>query len=290
MSNVNQTVAAVFDRAPDAEIAIQALQDAGFERNRISLVARNNPSGPDASASQSRKTGSAAGAGAAVGGIAGLLTGLGALAIPGMGPVFAAGPVAAALGSAAIGAAAGGLAGALISVNVPERDASYHAESVRRGDTLVTVETDNSNEAERARAVLDRSGASSTELKSAQAIEQDRLNRTNDPSTPQLTLSGSRMFADGVEMDPRKSTFADFESDYREDFAHRFSQSGAAYDDFSPAYRYGYNLATDPRFTGADWGDVEAQARQQWEERNPGSWPAVQDAVHYAWGRARRQG
>lgn len=285
---MNQTtVAAVFDRAPDAEIAIQALQEAGFERNHISLVARNNQSGLDTNASQSRNTGTAAGAGAAVGGIAGLLTGLGALAIPGIGPVIAAGPITAALGSAAIGAAAGGLAGALMSVNVPERDANYYAESVRRGDTLVTVETDDANEAERARAILDGSGASSTELKSAQALEQDRLNRTNDPSTPQMTLSGSRMFADGVEMDPRKSTFADFESDYQEDFARRFAQSGVVYDHFSPAYRYGYNLATGPRFAGAEWTEVEAQARHEWEERNPGSWPAVQDAVRYAWERAR---
>lgn len=285
---MNQTVAAVFDHARDAEMAIQALQDAGFARNCISLVVRNNESGSDTPRAQSQSSGSAAGAGAAVGGIAGLLTGLGALVIPGIGPVVAAGPIAAALGSAAIGAAAGGLAGALIRGNVPAHEADYYAESVRRGDALVTVDSDDPDAAERASAILDRAGASSTELKSAQALEQERLSRSSAPSTPQMTLSGSRMFADGVEMDPQKSTFSDYETDYREDFARRFAQPDASYDHFSPAYRYGYNLATDPRFTGAGWAQVEPLAQHDWEERNPGSWSAVKDVVRYAWERTQR--
>jgi len=83
-----------------------------------------------------------------VGGVLGLLVGIGALAIPGIGPVIAAGPLVAALGTAAagagIGAAAGGLLGALVGAGIPEEEAHLYAEGVRRGGSLVTVSTDES--------------------------------------------------------------------------------------------------------------------------------------------------
>jgi hypothetical protein len=86
-----------------------------------------------------------AGIGAAIGGVGGLLlSAVGALTIPVIGPILAAGPIAAALTGAGIGAAAGGLIGALTESGVPEEHARYYAEGVRRGDVLVTVRTDNS--------------------------------------------------------------------------------------------------------------------------------------------------
>ena len=96
--------------------------------------------------------------------MAGLLIGIGALAVPGIGPVLAAGPLAGALGTAlagaGIGAAAGGLVGALAGLGVPEEHAEYYAEGVRRGGTLVSVQTDDVNadaaaEAMRAAGALD---------------------------------------------------------------------------------------------------------------------------------------
>jgi hypothetical protein len=86
--------------------------------------------------------GHGAGIGAVVGGLGGLLVGLGALAIPGIGPVLAAGPLAAALGAlagAGIGAAAGGLIGAMVDMGIPEDQAELYSEGVRRGATLVIV-------------------------------------------------------------------------------------------------------------------------------------------------------
>ena len=104
--------------------------------------------------------GTGAGIGAAVGGVGGLLTGLGIMAIPGVGPVVAAGWLAAtaagAVAGAVVGGAAGGIIGALTDSGVDERDAHVYAEGVRRGGTLVTAKVDESRAAE-AEAILKRS-------------------------------------------------------------------------------------------------------------------------------------
>ena len=126
------------------------LQSNGVARDAISVVA-NNATGTPATTSVAGDTADAgasgAGAGAVggtvLGGGLGLLVGLGALAIPGIGPVVAAGTLATVLGTTAlgagIGAAAGGLVGALVGSGVPEEDANVYSEGVRRGGTLVTV-------------------------------------------------------------------------------------------------------------------------------------------------------
>ena len=98
-------------------------------------------------------TAAGAGIGAVLGGLGGLLIGLGALAIPGVGPVLAAGPIVATLVGAGVGAAAGGLIGALVDAGVPEEQANLYAEGVRRGGTLVTVSTSDQN-ADRAVGIL----------------------------------------------------------------------------------------------------------------------------------------
>jgi uncharacterized protein (TIGR02271 family) len=150
-----KTVVGLFDNFSDAQRVVQELTDAGFARDDIGLVA-NDARGEYANLGSSRsvgggkmdkteaeQAGSGALAGAGVGGVLGLLVGLGALAIPGIGPVIAAGPIATALGSTAIGAglgaAAGGLVGPLVDAGVPRPEAELYSEGVRRGGTLVTV-------------------------------------------------------------------------------------------------------------------------------------------------------
>ena len=93
-----------------------------------------------------------------LGGAAGLVVGLMGLAIPGIGPIVAAGPIAAALAGAGVGAVAGGLIGGLTGVGVSEDDASYYAESVRRGGALVTVRADDSR-ADEAASLMRNHGA-----------------------------------------------------------------------------------------------------------------------------------
>jgi len=76
-----------------------------------------------------------------------------------------------------------------------------------------------------------------------------------------------------------------FEQEFRRDFTTRYGSQG--YDAYAPAYRYGYDLANDPRYSGRDWNAVEAEVRRDWEARNQGTWDRFRDSVRYAWDRAR---
>jgi uncharacterized protein (TIGR02271 family) len=136
----------VFHEREDARQAIEELKDAGFAPDTISILS------PDKQATQSmaEETGTHAGSGAAtgavaggiLGGLGGWLVGIGALAIPGLGPFIAAGAFATALGGAAIGAGVGAIAGALVGMGVPKEEAEYYEGEVKSGRTLVTVRAD----------------------------------------------------------------------------------------------------------------------------------------------------
>ena len=158
---MTQTVTALYDTYESAVSAVNALEAAGIPHSDISLVSNNvdNRYRKDRSTEAAEDAGKGAGVGAAVGGVGGLLTGLGLLAIPGVGPVVAAGwlvsTVAGAVTGAVVGGAAGGLVGALTGAGVPERDAQFYAEGVRRGGTLVTARVDDAR-APTAREILQR--------------------------------------------------------------------------------------------------------------------------------------
>jgi len=166
-----KTIVALYDDFDTAESVTRALVESGFPREDISLMA-NDPSAERGSglggfngvsdsgekAEGGVSTGGAmAGAaiGGAVGGVGGLLVGLGALAIPGIGPVVAAGPLAATLLGAGAGALAGGLIGALTSIGVPEEEANLYAEGVRRGGALLALRVEET-EAQRAIDIMER--------------------------------------------------------------------------------------------------------------------------------------
>ena len=171
---MSKTVVGLFDHFADAQMVVQNLVDGGFRREDISLAANQTATGYTGDGSDlntgqlttGEAAGQDAGVGAGVGGVVGLLIGLGALAIPGIGPVLAAGPLAAALGvtvgstitGAAIGAAAGGILGALTHLGVPNDQAEYYAEGVRRGGTLVAVSTSDTD-AQKAVDIMNGAGA-----------------------------------------------------------------------------------------------------------------------------------
>jgi hypothetical protein len=147
-----KTITGLFDTMNDAQSAAKELMDRGISREDISLVARDTSDGTTHEHEVGAENGAGAGAvgGTVVGGAVGLLVGAGLLAIPGIGPVLAIGPLAAAIGTAAaavgatalgagVGAGIGGLAGGLIGAGVPEEQAHAYAEGVRRGGTLMTV-------------------------------------------------------------------------------------------------------------------------------------------------------
>ncbi|MBB6411504.1 general stress protein [Mesorhizobium sangaii] len=142
-----KTVTGLFDNYDDASDAVGELEATGIPHSNISIVANNadNWRVQDESKAADDAAGGA-GLGAVVGGAGGLLTGLGLMAIPGVGPVVAAGWLAAtavgAVGGAVVGGAAGGIVGALTDSGVAEDDAHVYAEGVRRGGTLVTAKVE----------------------------------------------------------------------------------------------------------------------------------------------------
>jgi hypothetical protein len=170
ITSASKTVVGIFDSMSEAENAVRALEGAGIARDDVSVVANKNVTGSSentgtetagtdtAGTTSAGNVAADAGIGAALGGVGGLLLSFAGLAIPGIGPILAAGPIVAALGGAGIGAVAGGVIGALTESGVPEDEAQYYAEGVRRGQVLVTVHTDE-NRADQAREILDSNGA-----------------------------------------------------------------------------------------------------------------------------------
>ena len=160
---MTQTVTGLFDTYVDAQDAVQALEAAGVPHRDISLVANNAHGEHDhlnaghRAAEAGEDAGKGAGVGATVGGLGGLLAGLGLLAIPGLGPVVAAGWLASTIVGAGVGAvvggAAGGLVGALTHAGVSEDEANVYAEGVRRGGALVTAKVSDAD-ASSVRAIL----------------------------------------------------------------------------------------------------------------------------------------
>lgn len=156
-----KTVVGLYNDLTTAEQVVRELTNSGFSRDDISLVANDAEGrygkevGTGDRASTGKGAAKGAGTGAVLGGIAGLVVGLGALAIPGIGPIIAAGPLATTLAGAGVGAAAGGLVGALTKAGVPEEDAKFYSEGVRRGGTLVMVKAPE-DMAQRASDIMNR--------------------------------------------------------------------------------------------------------------------------------------
>ncbi len=150
-----KTVSRVYDTYAQARNAVTAIEAAGVPDAEVSLVANKYVSEKYADVKEVSAPATGAGIGGAVGGGAGLLAGLGLLAIPGLGPVVAAGWLAATAVGAAAGAAAGGLVGALVGAGVSNEDAHVYSESVRRGGTLVSARVPDSD-AGRIQSILDR--------------------------------------------------------------------------------------------------------------------------------------
>ncbi|AWB44424.1 low temperature-induced protein [Paenibacillus sp. CAA11] len=142
-------IVGVFETEKEASAAIGALEQQGFLAEEISIVARDRRDREAIENETGTKApeGIAAGAatGGVLGGVAGLLAGLGLLAIPGIGPILAAGPIAATLTGAAVGAGAGGLVGGLIGLGIPEEEAKEYESYVNEGKILVLVDEDQRN-------------------------------------------------------------------------------------------------------------------------------------------------
>jgi hypothetical protein len=146
-----------------AETIVGDLSQGGFAHDDISVLFPDKTGTRDFAHEQNTKAPEGAiagvGAGGAVGGTLGLLVGLGALAIPGLGPFIAAGPILAALSGAAAGAAVGGITGALVGMGIPEIEAKQYEGKIKGGNILLSVHVESSSESKRAKAILERGGA-----------------------------------------------------------------------------------------------------------------------------------
>jgi len=424
-----KTIVGLYDNLTDAHATVQDLVDAGITRDDISLIASDANNEYSPYVENTDMTGTEAGeeavegavAGGVVGGLAGLLLGLGAFAIPGIGPIIGAGPLAAALTGAAIGAAGGGLLGALVGWGIPEQEAGYYSEGVRRGGTLVAVRTqdtmvdrvidvmdrhnpiDIDRRVEQWRAAgwtnFDDRATSASEDMTSTLRERDTYARPMTTGTTSGTTSrdvqgetripvveeeihvGKRQVQGGgvrvhthmeerpveenvtlrqervrVERQPvdRPADAADFNAALREGtievterseeavvekrprvveevviskevdqhtehirdsvrrtdveveqlggtttsnytnyntFAPRFrshydttfARSGRTYNEYEPAYRYGYDLATDDRYRGREWDDIADDVATDWSREFDEEWEEFKGAVRHGW-------
>lgn len=358
---MDKTIVALYDNRDDAQKAIKDLVDHGINRNEISLVtshsqenlgamhAEETPNSPkvqrgepvpgeDQPSVVDSEARTGAGIGAILGGVGGLLVGLGALAIPGIGPVLAAGPLAAALGGVAgagtgaiAGGAAGGIVGALSESGVPKETAGYYEEGIRRGGTLVTMRLPDL-EVDNAKRILDQHhpvdineratqwrqsgwsgfqpreepfagsstpaptgtlGQQPTMTPHQESTEQRENEELGDKFGHPMGIDAERMRTGGTETSQQQGqvrSFDQYEAGFRSHYVNNFSDRGYGYNQYMPAYRYGYDLANNERYSSMDWNLIEPDARNYWEERHPGTWPDFRDAVYYAWIQARNPG
>src|SRR5579859_2322831 len=163
MAGKNTAVFGIYPSTIQAERAVDRILAAGFSNNDISVLLPDSQSSKEFAHEKNTKApeGTAAGVttGGVVGGTLGLLAGIGALAIPGLGPFIAAGPIMASLAGLGVGGAVGGLIGALVGMGIPEYEAKRYEGRVKNGGVLLSVHCDTSDQISRAKDLLTATGA-----------------------------------------------------------------------------------------------------------------------------------
>ena len=181
MAGKNTAVFGIYPTYTSVESGVEGLQAAGFRNTDISVLFAENAGSKDFAHEKGTKApegaATGAGAGAVVGGALGVLAGIGLLAIPGLGPFIAAGPIMAGLAGMGVGGAVGGIAGALVGLGMPEYEAKRYEGRIKEGGILLSVHSDGSEWTKRAKEILERTGAqdiSSTGEASADYAKSDR--------------------------------------------------------------------------------------------------------------------
>lgn len=163
MAGKNTAVFGIYPSYESVENGVDALRSAGFRNEDISALFPEGAGTKEFAHEKNTKApeGATTGAGTGVvlGGAMGWLLGIGAIAIPGLGPFIAAGPIMAALAGAGVGGAVGGITGALIGMGIPEYEAKRYEGRVKDGGILLSVHSDNSEWTKRAKEILKRTGA-----------------------------------------------------------------------------------------------------------------------------------
>jgi hypothetical protein len=182
--NKKKSVFGIYNTRESVERAVDTFLKSGFTSSDISVLLPENLGGKPIATHKDTKApeGATAGGagGAVVGGTLGLLAGIGALAIPGLGPFIAAGPIMAALAGMGVGGAVGGFAGALIGMGIPEYEAKRYEGRIQKGGILLSVHCDTSDQIKRGKEIMKNTGAediSSTGESSAHTKETSKTVR-----------------------------------------------------------------------------------------------------------------
>jgi hypothetical protein len=207
MAGKNTAAFGIFANRTAAERAVDQLNAAGFSHQDVSVLMSDKEGSKDFATEKNTKapegTTTGVGVGGVVGGTLGLLAGLGALAIPGVGPLIAAGPIMGGLAGLGVGGAVGGLVGALVGMGIPEYEAKRYEGRVKDGGVLVSVHCDSSEEVSRAKDVLKQAGgediASSGEKAVSSHTDNAHVEHTDHAArTEQNYVSRDRTVVDGV--------------------------------------------------------------------------------------------
>jgi len=313
------TVVATYRNMSEAQKVLADLVNAGFDRDDISLVVSDVEGKYQDLANRTDVTDDdvTAGEGALIGGLEGGLLGfalgLGALAIPGIGPIVAFGPLVGALIGAGTGAVTGGLAASLIDSGIDETDAHTYAEAVRRGYVLLSVQTPDERVNE-AKDIMNRynvvdiddradywrsQGWSSHDVKAKPFTSKDieaehsyygskgttsgtmGLERGTVRTYPSTSSVG--MGTTGTNYGSYNTHLEDFRTHYRTNYAN----NQYSFSNYEPAYQYGSYLASEPRYRNRAWNEIEMDVRRDWETRGQGAWEDFKDSIRYAWERTK---
>lgn len=172
-----KAVFGLVDNEFQAERIVDELRAGGFSNNDISVLFPDKSGTRDFAHEQHTKApegaATGAGTGGVLGGVTGWLVGIGTLAIPGLGPFIAAGPIMAALAGAGVGAAVGGLTGALIGMGIPEYEAKLYEGKIKEGNILIAVHSENSDQTKLAKDIFERANAHDISYTEEEGVVRD---------------------------------------------------------------------------------------------------------------------
>jgi hypothetical protein len=245
----------IYREEAQASSAIDALRESGFRSTDISILMPASPGDQGLTVEKATKApeGAVAGAsaGALLGGALGWLAAAGTLAIPGMGPFLAAGPLMGILGGVGVGGTVGGLAGALVGAGTPEYVAKQYERGIQSGHVLLSVQCDDAQWRTAALEVLKRTGA------------EDISFTRESPG-------------DGESTDhphSRKGVASDYEADFRKNFGVNHTDLGMTYAEAAPLYEFGFRMARSKPFEGKNFEDVEPELKAACLEEFQGEFP-----------------
>ena len=208
MAGKNTAAFAIFPSKSEAELAVNQLTAAGFSSQDVSVLMADKSGTRDFATEKNTKapegTTTGAGVGGTVGGTIGLLAGIGAIAIPGVGPLIAAGPIMATLAGIGVGGTVGGIIGALVGMGIPEYEAKRYEGRVKDGGILVSVHCDSSDEVSRAKDILKAAGG-------------DDVASSGEKSVSSHTVASDRTVAERtgtyIAKEPRSETVSTVSAD-----------------------------------------------------------------------------